>query len=359
MAELHECAMHTVTTKPWPIERAIDEYARAGFGGVSIWRDAMAGRDPAAIRRRLHAAGLAGVSLVRGGFFAHADPAARAAALEDNRRCIAEAHELELPLIVLVCGAEPTVSLPDNRRMITDALATLAPEARAAGIRLGIEPLHPMYADTRSAVNTLAQAHRIAEAANRRAGTGGAAAGGGGTAAAPDGSTSASPPAASSPAAPPFPAAPARATVCGVVDVYHLWWDERLDEDIAAAGAAGLLAAFHVCDWRVPTEHFLLDRGLMGEGCIDVPSIRRRVTEAGFTGLTEVEIFSERFWAMDQNEWLDQVVRSCRAGGVMRPRRHPPAPLTAGSGRTVSKETRGATLGSTLPTTTTDGRSEG
>lgn len=285
--DLRRFAVHTVTTKPWPIETAIDEYARTGFGGLSIWRDSMEGRTPAAVKRRMDEAGLSGVSLVRGGFFAHADATARDAALDDNRRCIEEAHDLGLPLIVLVCGAEPTVPLAESRQMITDALITLAPEAAAAGVRLGIEPLHPMYADTRSAVNTLSQANRIAGEVNRTISDG----------------AGTNDPAASTTTPP---------TVCSVVDVYHLWWDEDLPEAIAAAGRADILSAFHVCDWRVPTEHMLLDRGLMGEGVIDIPGIRGHVETAGFQGLIEVEIFSERYWAMDQAEWLKKIADACR-----------------------------------------------
>lgn len=308
--DLRRFAVHTVTTKPWQIETAIDAYARAGFGGISIWRDAMEGRTPAAVKRRMKEAGLTGVSLVRGGFFAHADAAARAAAIEDNRRCIEEAHDLDLPLIVLVCGAEPGVSLPDSRRMITEALVQLAPEAAAAGVRLGIEPLHPMYADTRSAVNTLSQSNRIAGAVNAAVGEGG----GDGAPAHSKVSASVDAPAAQSTgsrAALPVNA-PAAPTVTSVVDVYHLWWDETLPEAIAAAGDAGILSAFHVCDWRVPTEHMLLDRGLMGEGVIDIPEIRGHVEAAGFSGLIEVEIFSERYWAMDQTEWLQKIAAACR-----------------------------------------------
>ncbi|MFP4211288.1 MAG: TIM barrel protein [Alkalispirochaeta sp.] len=344
ITDLSRFAIHTVTTRPWPIETAIDEYARAGFGGISIWRDAMDGRDPGAIRRRIGEAGLAGVSLVRGGFFAHADESARRAALEDNRRCIDEAHALGLPLIVLVCGADPAVGVNDSRRMITDALIELAPEAAAAGVRLGIEPLHPMYADTRSAINTLTQSNRIAGEVNAAVRTWSDAGTHPGGRRAPDaqphapgdarppsrGEASspasgvrpvapgdARPPSrgeASSPASDARPVAPgdARPTVCSVVDVYHLWWDETLPEAIAEAGRQGLLAAFHVCDWRVPTEHMLLDRGLMGEGAIDIPGIRRDVETAGFTGPIEVEIFSERYWAMDQGEWLGRIANACR-----------------------------------------------
>lgn len=273
--DLGRFAVHTITTKPWPIEQAIDAYARAGFGGISVWRDALGGRDVQKVRAQLRSAGLRGVSLVRGGFFAHSDPAARSRALEDNRRAIDEAASLELPLIVLVCGADPQLGLVESRRMIADAIAELTPEAAAAGVRLGIEPLHPMYADTRSAVNTLAQANQIAAQINRASGADG--------------------------------------QVCSVVDVYHLWWDPDLAGQIQRAGDDSILGAFHVCDWRVPTEHMLLDRGLMGEGCIDIPQIRGWVERAGFDGLIEVEIFSERYWKLDQDEWLAAVARACRS----------------------------------------------
>lgn len=273
--DLSRFAVHTITTKPWPIEQAIDAYARAGFGGISVWRDALDGRDVQKVRAQLRSAGLRGVSLVRGGFFAHNDPAARSRALEDNRRAIDEAASLELPLIVLVCGADPQLGLVESRRMIADAIAELTPEATAAGVRLGIEPLHPMYADTRSAVNTLAQANQIAAQVNRATGT--------------------------------------ADQVCSVVDVYHLWWDPDLAGQIQRAGDDSILGALHVCDWRVPTEHMLLDRGLMGEGCIDIPQIRSWVERAGFDGPIEVEIFSERYWKLDQDEWLAAVARACRS----------------------------------------------
>ncbi len=309
---LRRFALHTVTTKPWPIETAIDAYARAGFGGISIWREALQDRDPAAIRRQLREAGLVGVSLVRGGFFAGADAHVRARALEENRRCIAEAAELELPLVVLVCGADPNQSPAESRRQIVDALVALAPEAEAAGVHLGIEPLHPMYADTRSAVNTLTDAVDMALESAGGAGAapapgaaatdrGGATAdrGAGAGAGAAGGETSAT-------------TQPPLRTVCTVVDAYHLWWDPRLEGEIRRAGREGLLGAFHVSDWKVPTEDLLLDRGLMGEGCIDLPGIRRSVDAAGFDGFIEVEIFSRQYWNLDQAEWLAMIAQACR-----------------------------------------------
>lgn len=262
--------LHTVTTKPWEIETAIEKYAQAGVTGISVWRDAVEGRNLKNVRKRIADAGLTGVSYVRGGFFPSIEKEQREAALQENRAMIREAAELGLPLIVLVCGADPGQSLESSRAQITDALGILAPEAADAGVVLGIEPLHPMYADTRSAVNTLGQANRIAEAVGHPA-------------------------------------------VQVVVDVYHLWWDDNLASDIARAGRTNRLAAFHVCDWKVPTEDFLLDRGLMGEGCIPIPEIRTQVEAAGFDGFIEVEIFSKRYWDMDQHQFLQMVVTAYRS----------------------------------------------
>jgi sugar phosphate isomerase/epimerase len=262
--------LHTVTTKPWEIETAIENYAQAGVKGISVWRDAVEGRDLKKVRKQIADAGLTGVSYVRGGFFPSIEKEKRRAAIEENRAIIREAGELGLPLIVLVCGADPGQSLETSRGQITDALGILASEAAEAGVVLGIEPLHPMYADTRSAVNTLGQANRIAEAVGHSA-------------------------------------------IQVVVDVYHLWWDENLPGDILRAGKTHRLAAFHVCDWKVPTEDFLLDRGLMGEGCIPIREIRGQVESAGFDGFIEVEIFSRRYWEMDQHQFLRMVVTAYRS----------------------------------------------
>ena len=318
---LRRFALHTVTTKPWPIETAIDAYARAGFGGISIWREALQDRADAAIRRQVREAGLVGVSLVRGGFFAGADAHVRARALEENRLCIAEAAELELPLLVLVCGADPNQSPAESRRQIVDALVALAPEAQAAGVHLGIEPLHPMYADTRSAVNTLTDAVDMAVESGGGAGAApapgaaatergaGPAVRGGETAARGERTNEARREAGGKATASTHPTL---RTVCTVVDAYHLWWDPRLEGEIRRAGREGVLGAFHVSDWKVPTEDLLLDRGLMGEGCIDLPGIRRSVDAAGFDGFIEVEIFSRQYWNLDQAEWLGMIAQGCR-----------------------------------------------
>jgi sugar phosphate isomerase/epimerase len=213
-------------------------------------------------------AGLEIVSLCRGGFFPAATAEGRQAALDDNRRCIDEAAALGAPLIVLVCGAVLGQPLEESRKQIAEGIAAVLPHADAAGVRLAIEPLHPMYADDRSAVNTVRQAHEICDALGSPAGLGIAA------------------------------------------DVYHIWWDPELREMIQLAGAKGRLHAFHLCDWRTPTTDLLNDRGLMGEGCIPIRQISSWVEEAGFKGQREVEIFSHKYWAMDQHEWLAATVEA-------------------------------------------------
>ena len=259
--------LHTVTTKPWPVEKAIERYAEAGIGGITIWRQALAGRKPAAVGTRVREAGLALVSLCRGGFFAHAEPAKRRAALQENLRALEEAAELDAPLLVIVAGADPAQSLAESRKQILTGLETLLPRAESVGMKLALEPLHPMYADDRSAINTLAQANDVCQTLD--------------------------------------------SPYLGVaVDVYHLWWDPNLESEIARCGRLGKLFAFHICDWKTPTEHVLYDRGLMGEGCIPLRQIRGWVEEAGFDGFHEVEIFSRTWWSEDQDIFLDRIKES-------------------------------------------------
>ena len=265
--DLSRLCIHTITTKPWPIETAIERFSAHGVSAMTVWRDALEGRDIAAAGKRIRDSGMDVVSLCRGGFFPAETAAARQEALDDNRRAIDEAAALGAPLVVLVCGAVPGQPLDVSRGQIRDGIEAVLPHAQAAGVKLGIEPLHPLYADSRSAVNTMAQANDIAEKINS-----------------------------------PF--------VGVVVDVYHLWWDPDLEREIRRCGQMGKLFAFHVCDWRTPTEDLLNDRGLMGEGCINIRQIRGWVEEAGFDGYNEVEIFSNRYWAMEQEQFLERIVEA-------------------------------------------------
>lgn len=264
---LSKLCMHTFTTKPWPLETAVEKFAAAGVKGITVWRNALEGRDIFASGELIRSAGLQIVSLCRGGFFPSVSPQKRQAAIDDNRRAIDEAAALGAPLVVLVCGADPGQPLEVSRSQIRSGIEKVLPHAEANNIRLAIEPLHPMYAGDRSAVNTLAQANNMAEAIG--------------------------------------------SPLVGVaVDVYHLWWDPALENEIERCGKNNHLFAFHVCDWNIPTTDLLLDRGLMGEGCIPLKKIRSWVEKTGFTGFNEVEIFSTKFWAQDQDAFLQKIIHA-------------------------------------------------
>ncbi|GAC1398550.1 MAG: sugar phosphate isomerase/epimerase [Sediminibacterium sp.] len=262
---LSRLCIHTITTKPWNIEEAAEKFSTAGVKGITVWRDALHGRNIQQTGQLLRDHDLSIVSLCRGGFFPSTNAIKRKAAIDDNRRAIEEAHNLGAPLIVLVCGADPDQPLEESRKQIRDGIAALIPEAAAAGVKLAIEPLHPMYADSRSAINTLSQANDMAEEL--------------------------------------------QSVFVGVaVDVYHLWWDPMLENEIKRCGKNGNLAAFHICDWRVPTTDMLNDRGLMGGGCIPVKKIRSWVEAAGFKGFNEVEIFSTTYWKENQDDFLQKII---------------------------------------------------
>jgi len=263
LTDFSRLCVHTVTTKPWSLEQACDHYARAGVTGITVWRDALEGRDPAAAGRRLTEAGLEIVSLARGGFFPAPDAPGRQTAIDENRRCLDQAAALGAPHVVLVCGAVPGQPLAESRRQIAEGIAAILPHAHAVGVKLAIEPLHPMYADARSAINTLRQANDIVEKFDDFVGV--------------------------------------------AVDTFHLWWDDQLETELARCGRLGKLFAFHVSDWRTPMADMLNDRGLMGEGCIPLRQIRGWVEAAGFRGFNEVEIFSTRYWAGDQAAFLEKI----------------------------------------------------
>ena len=266
-SDLSRLCIHTITTKPWKIEDAAKNYSAAGVKGITVWRDALEGRNIKQAGKMLRDSDLTIVSLCRGGFFPDKDLNKRKSAIDDNRKAIEEAAELGTSMLVLVCGADPCQSLEESRKQIRDGIAAIIPDASAAGIKLTIEPLHPMYADTRSAINTLGQANDMAEELN-------------------------------SP------------SVGVAVDVYHLWWDPFLEKEIKRCGENGNLMAFHICDWQVPTNDILFDRGLMGEGCIPVKKIRSWVEAAGFEGFNEVEIFSNAWWKEDQSEFLEKIIKA-------------------------------------------------
>lgn len=260
-------AIHTFTTKPWNINQCIEGYSRHGFGGISIWRETVAGCDLAAVRRRMRDAGLKPISLVRGGFFTATTASQREAAIQENRRALREAAELELPLMVMVCGATPGQIPAQNMEQIEAGLLAILADAECLGVRLALEPLHPMYAGDRSALASLRDANALVARLDH--------------------------------------------PMVGVaVDVYHVWWELDLQQQIQECAAQQRLLAYHVCDFKPDMNHVLLDRGLPGEGVAQVSVIDSWVRDTGFAGLTEVEIFSNRYWAMDQDEFMRLIVKS-------------------------------------------------
>lgn len=259
--------IHTITTKPWSIEEAAKNYSAAGVKGITVWRDALEGKNIAQTGSMLREHDLTIVSLCRGGFFPNKNATKRKAAIDDNMKAIDEAAALGTSMLVLVCGADPAQSLEDSRKQIHDGIAAILSHAETANVKLAIEPLHPMYADTRSAINTMTQANEMAESFNS-------------------------------------------AYVGVAVDVYHVWWDPNLQQEIQRCGNNNNLFAFHICDWKTPTTDMLLDRGLMGEGCIPIKQIRQWVEATGFDGFNEVEIFSSIYWKEDQHLFLKKIIEA-------------------------------------------------
>lgn len=257
-------SLNTATVRErWTLPEIIEGCARHGIRAIAPWRDQVekCGLDTAAKLIRTHKLRLSGYC--RGGAFPAADAAGRARAREENRRALDEAVALGAECLILVVGGMPPGSkdIAGARMQVVDGIAWLLDQARPLGMRLAIEPLHPMYAADRACVNTLAQANDICDRLGEGVGV--------------------------------------------AVDVYHVWWDPALEREIARAGRAGRVYAFHVCDWLVPTTDLLLDRGMMGDGVIDIPRIRGWVEAAGFAGCIEVEIFSARnWWKRDPDEVL-------------------------------------------------------
>jgi sugar phosphate isomerase/epimerase len=261
-------SINTATVRQqWTLPQIIAGCVAQGIGAIAPWRDQVAqcGLDVAAKLVKQHSLRVSGYC--RGGMFPAADAAGRQAALDDNRRAVDEALALNAECVVLVVGGLPPGSkdIAGARQQVRDGIATLLDYARPAGMKLAIEPLHPMYAADRACVNTLRQANDLCTELGAGLGV--------------------------------------------AVDVYHVWWDPDLEAEIARAGKNHWLYAFHICDWLVPTRDLLTDRGMMGDGVIDIPKIRGWMEAAGYDATCEVEIFSaENWWKRDPAE----VLRICR-----------------------------------------------
>jgi sugar phosphate isomerase/epimerase len=260
----------------WPLLDILDACAERGIRAVSPWRDQVAAAGLQATAAKLKSHGLDLSGYCRGGMFTYTDPAGRQAVRDDNRRALDEACLLNAPCLVLVVGGLPGAlagraahrDIDAAREQVTEGIAALLDDASERGMPLAIEPLHPMYAAERACINTLEQALDLCDALDaQRGGSLGVA-----------------------------------------LDVYHVWWDPKLLAMIERAGRERLLA-LHVCDWLVPTTDLLNDRGMMGDGVIDIPRIRAAVEAQGFVGYSEVEIFSAaNWWQRDGGEVLDTCI---------------------------------------------------
>jgi sugar phosphate isomerase/epimerase len=270
-------SLNTATVrKQGDLVEIIDACARHGIRAIDPWRDQVAhvGLDRAV--RAVRDTGLKLSGYCRGGMFT-SDAARRIAVRDDNRRCVDEAKALGAPCIVLVVGGLPQYSRPGSevskdiaaaRAQVEDAIVEMLDYARQANVPLAIEPLHPAYAADRACVNTTRHALDICDRLD-----------------------------------------PARTGGLGVaLDVYHIWWDPDVLSQIARAGKDRLLA-FHVCDWLVPTTDILNDRGMMGDGVIDIRALRAAVEAQGFEGYSEIEVFSNTWWGRP----MDEVLSTCIA----------------------------------------------
>lgn len=264
MTEHGRLSLNSATTKRWSLREAVEGCLRAGIPAIAPWRDRVheAGLEEAAAIIR--AAGLEVSSLCRGGFLTAADAERREAALADNHAAILEASALGTRDLYLVVGGLPlgTKDVVAARARVGDRLAELVPFARDHGVRLLLEPLHPMYAADRAVVSTLGQALDMAAPFD------------------PD-------------------------DVAVAIDTFHVWWDPELAEQIARAGREGRLASYQVCDFNLPiAADALLSRGMMGDGVIDFPTITGWVRDAGYDGYIEVEIFNQEIWDTDGDKTL-------------------------------------------------------
>ena len=264
LRDFSRLSLNTKTVESWSVAEAVNGCASHGIPHIALWRDRVAETGLEQSARLVRDAGLKVSSLCRGGFFPAPTPRERKARLDDNRFAVEEAAALGAEVLILVCGPAPDRDLAGARAMVAEGVAAIAPFAADGGVRLGIEPLHPMFAGERSVIVTLAEALNLAAR---------------------------------------FPSE----QVGVVVDAYHVWWDPDLYRQIARAGDR--IAGFHVNDWLVPLPDPLMGRGMMGDGVIELRKLRTAVELAGYSGPIEVEIFNRALWDMPGDVVLELMKR--------------------------------------------------
>ena len=255
-------SLNQITSEKLSLKEAVEACVRHRIPFIGVWRHKLAEAGLMEGASMIRESGLRVSSLCRGGMFPAATAAERQLRIDDNRRAIDEASALGASVLVLVCGPAPDRNLEAARAMVADGIAALTDHARASGIRLGIEPLHPMFAAERSVITTLAEANVLAARFDPE-------------------------------------------TVGIVIDAFHVWWDPQLYAQIARA--SGRIVGFHISDWLVPLPDVLLGRGMMGDGVIDLPRIRAAIDQAGYTGPIEVEIFNRAIWDTDPDRVLTAI----------------------------------------------------
>ena len=265
MAPPSRLSLNQITTPRWNVKEAAEACARRGIRSIGLWRHKITEYGLNESVRAVRDCGLHVSSVCRGGMFPAASAEERHKRIEDNFRAVDEAAALKADALVMVVGGASPVGIEAARPMVRDGIAELVPYAKSAGVKVGLEPLHPMFAADRSVLTTIAEGLAIAQQY------------------APD-------------------------EVGLVLDVFHIWWDSCVMQQISAS--AGRICGFHVSDWLVPLPDVLLGRGMMGDGVIDIRSLREAVDRAGYAGPIEVEILNQAIWDEAPDSVLDRVVET-------------------------------------------------
>ncbi|MDX3975371.1 sugar phosphate isomerase/epimerase family protein [Shinella sp.] len=266
--DLSRFAINQITTRAWSMPQAIDGYGRHGVNGIAVWRDKMYDYGVRQTARHLKDAGMWIPCFCATAWMNQTDDALFRNTLEENRQVLHDAAEIGAPNVVFVTGGPPsgTKDIEGFRLRMRDVLGELAETARAVGIKIGIEPIHPMYAGDRHVINTMRQTNDLIDEFG---------------------------------------------DVLGIIaDVYHCWWDPDFESELRRAGPDRILT-FHYCDWLVPTRSWF-DRGMVGDGIIDIGRYKRILDEIGYTGPFELEIFSDLdWWQRDPDETVRIGIERC------------------------------------------------
>ncbi|SES74370.1 Sugar phosphate isomerase/epimerase [Salinibacillus kushneri] len=262
--DVNRISLNQITTENWSLEEAIEGCVRHEIPAISIWRHKIAEFGLKKSKNLIESANLEVSSLCRGGMFPALTSSERQDRIDDNKRAIEEAAELGSKVLVLVCGPAPNKNLQESRKWVKEGIESIIPFAEQYGVKLGIEPLHPMYTADRSVITTLGEANTLQESLGSK-------------------------------------------QVGVIVDVFHVWWDPFLYEEIERA--KGNILGFHVSDWKVPLPDIFKGRSMMGDGVIDIPRIRKAVDENGYSDAVEVEVINQEIWDMPGDETLKLMKR--------------------------------------------------